>query len=363
MKGRVNAFELKSAVNWASGLADSNAVVPICSTVVLRFQRNRLQVQSTDLTSVATGFVRAKTEDDGGCLAIEAKSLREYLSKVGTKKNTIISIDGGTFTTGGVSVEFSPVEEDSTNLPPILSTWEDIGGLTSCIVNLPRLRLGKVSKFVQGLEGTGTALESIFAEILESGRLRISAADGMKLIRFGPEGDAVVSGLIPSKAVDMMSKMTGSATFVLGDNFARLSTRSNRVDTSLNHNRFPDLDEIIPTENPMVARFNTAQLKEALDTLSVVAEGGYIKLLLPKSNAVHSTAILAYEGSTPCTASLPTRWKYEDFYISFDAKLMLDVLELCEDTVALKLYAHNKPIRIDVDNITMAVMPILPYTP
>ena len=351
MKVTVNAHELRTTVNWAAAFANANAMLPVCSAAVLRAQDGRLLVQSTDLASVATGFVRAEVASEEGCLIIEARALKKYLSKVGRKKGTTLSIDGNVFSAGGVEVSLDAME-DPDELPTTFFGWRDKGECTSCAVDLARLRLGKVARFMQGPDSGRLVLESVLAEILKDGRLRIAAADGFKLVRMGPEGEVAASGLIPSKAITMMSKMKGNATLTLGDNYAGMSIKGGRVDTSLTDGTFPDYEQIIPKAEPMVATLNTAQFRETLETLSAVAEDRFLKMALEDGKAT-----LSQERDTPCTASIPAVWDDDKFDIGFDPRLVLDVLALCGERLELKLYGPNRPMRIDDGEATMVVMP------
>lgn len=380
MKATVSAASLKSAVSWVSKIVHSRATLPILDCLLLSAEDGKITVRATDLSVSLARTVEA-TVTEPGQVCVNAKSLKDYLSKAG-KKNATLTIESKPvllvmLEASGITVTLP--DGNPKEFPQGLSNtiWADSFEFDPKAVDLKQ-----IAKFAdRDQDNNRVVLKCVLAEV-SSGSYKLTTADGFRLVSTNaipldvhPIASDNASYLLLAKAAEMIASLKVKGTLRFGTDYAEFSTDDSTVTSRLDDGKFPDYSQIIPaSDRGTWATFDTQTLAEKLESLAAVADKHTYLTRLELSNGKAMLSANDSDGNVGMT-EMPVDWQDEEgFAIAFNAKYMLDCLVLCGEQTRIMFQADTpniyrtdgsvsrtgsgKPMLIEGSGCLMVVMPM-----
>jgi DNA polymerase-3 subunit beta len=328
VKLRAQRNEFADAIAWATRTVGARVTLPALSGVLLEAVEGRLLCRATDLEVAAEISIPAQI-DAGGRALLPGRLLAQLVARFPDAPVELsgdadrVELRGGraTFHVRGMPVEdFPQLPAPDPELEPGIVRADAFARL-----------VGQVARAASTDEArpvlTGVKLEAA------DGALTAAATDSYRLAMRTVPWEQAVSGesLVPARALQEAAKAaseaggsvslvleTGQVSFLLGDR--RLTTR-------LIEGPFPDVRRLLPEAHETTVVIERAPLIEALQRVSVVAQG--------KAN---SPVTLTFEDSSvdlqtsnqeigDAAEALPARIDGEGLTIAFNPTFLLQGLE------------------------------------
>lgn len=383
MKATVFAKDLKDAVTWTSKVI-GKPLLPILDCVMLSVEEGKITVRATNLSVDLTRTVEA-TVSEPGRVAVNTKSLRNYLGKV-KSKNTTVSlesyIDESTKTKlPWLALEANAIRvtlptQDPSDYPLGLSnaTWHD-----SFVFDPEAVNLKQIAKFADHLDTTRIVLKCVLAEVCKES-YKLTTADGFRLVSTNAipldvhpiASEANASYLLPAKAAELMHSLKSKGVLAFGSrkfengptvDYAQFTTDDSAVTSRLEEGQFPDYNQIIPTSDRGIwAIFNTEELANTLAPFkAMTSRGGNYHYSRPSNFSLSSgklTLSATSEDGDQIESSIAVDWTGEELAIGLDASYVLDCLALCGDKAEIMFEDSSRPITVKGNGCLMVVMPM-----
>ncbi len=369
MKFVVSSSVLQKQLSNISGVIASNPVVPILENFLFEVSDEVLTITASDLQTSIITTVDIEA-DDAGSIAIPAKILLDTLKNLPEQPITF-SFDLETYSIELISENghYKLSGENATDFPkvPVEAEGETIlipanvlaGAVTNTIfaVSTDELRL---------------AMTGIYLDTNNSSTTFV-ATDGHRLVRVRRTditANQASNVIIPRKALNLLkSSLPSSEAEVeisLTEANAFFSYGNIQMICRLIDERFPDYENVIPTNNPSHLTINRTELLRSLKRISIYANKStnQVRLKISGDNLIISAEDLDF--SNEASESLVCEYNGDDLEIGFNAKFLLEMLNnLSSITVRFELSEPNKAgILIPVNNddnedILMLVMPVM----
>ncbi len=320
------------------GIVEKRNTMPILSNVLIEAANGRLNVMATDLEVYIKDSSAANIPEEGS-VTVNARKLFEIVKEMpeetinlSTGKEDRVTIKSGKarFTIMGLSSKdfpsFPSIEESK------LEVFDDA---------LLKELIDKTS-FAVSTDETRFNINGFLLE-REKNKVRMITTDGHRLAFIeknslkNPPAGAKESVLLPRKGVMEIRKLLDER-----DGECRLSVTQKNVlvkkeDTVINmrllEGEFPDYKKVIPTDNDRRVDADKNQLLSSLKRVSVLSADKIkgVKFSFSKSKLVLSS-------SSPdigeATEELDVDYNGEEMEIAFNARYMIDVLEVMEEQTA-----------------------------
>ncbi|NPA49108.1 MAG: DNA polymerase III subunit beta [Thermodesulfobacteria bacterium] len=335
MKLVVEKERLLKVLSRVQAIADKRSSMAILSTVLLRASDEGIELSATDLEIGLRSRVEAEVETPGE-LAIPARKFYEIIKDFPLDYIHLEEENGWLRITspGDEEVFFRLAclpAEDFPSLPEI----EDAD-----LIELEGALLAEmISKtiFCVATEETRFILSGIYVEQPEEEKLlRFVATDGHRLALIdraveGIEDLRLTPGVIvPRKAAQEMKKIAQDhpvVQFGLKDNQAVLALPHLVLTARLIDGQYPDYRAVIPQERENPLRAPRKKLLEALKRISVLSLERYRPVTLNVSQNM-LTLVSQHPDLGEGRERVPVVYEGEDLTLNFNAKYLIDVLEV-----------------------------------
>ena len=369
MKFIVSSSALLKQLSMINGVITTNPVVPILENFLFEISDSKLVVTASDLqTSMITQLeVEAKEE---GNIAVPAKILLETLKNLPEQPVTF-SIDEETY-----SIEISSdngryklAGENATDFPkvPVVTDGYSVnmssGVLASAINN---------SIFATSNDELRPAMTGVLLEMKDTSTTFV-ATDGHRLVRYRREdiaADMDNSVIIPRKALNLLkTTLPGENTNVNVEYNA--SNAYFKFDTismicRLIDERFPDYQNVIPTDNENHMTINRMEILSSLRRIAIYANKTTHQVRLKITGSELQISAEDLDFSNEANERLSCEHDGEDIEIGFNAKFLIEMLNILDSTeITMLLSAPNRAGLIlpkdknDNEDILMLVMPVM----
>lgn len=289
MKLTVLQENLKNAVSLTSHFVSPKAQLPILGNILLKTDKSKLTLSSTNLETSVSTSIGAKVETEGE-ITINGKTLNDVVSNLSSGSIELeiekeqVKITSGTFKSnilGSNSADF-PILPSSVGKDSFKVKKEEL--VTSLSKTL----------FAVSSDETRPILTGILF-VVKSKSLYLVATDGFRLseVKLKSEIDipdfkiiipkAVLNELVKLNEEDIVEisfdKENNQVIFLIGDTI--LSSRIIEGD-------FPDYEKIIPTSSVCVFDINKYEFEKAIKLASIFARdsGNIIKLQIKEKNMI-----------------------------------------------------------------------------
>ncbi len=369
MKFIVSSSYLLKQLSSINGVITTNPVVPILENFLFEITGGTLTVTASDLQTSMITELEVEAKEDGS-IAIPAKILLETLRNLPEQPVTF-SIDESTY-----SIEISSDNgryklsgENATDFPkvPVVSD-----GYT---VNMSSDILGHAINntiFATSNDELRPAMTGVYVNLDESNTTFV-ATDSHRLIRYrrvDVASDQTHNMIIPRKALTLLKATLPQENTNVAMEFnasnAFFDFNNIKMICRLIDERFPDYENVIPTDNTNVMSINRNEFLSSLKRIAIYANKTthQVRLKITGSELMISAEDLDF--SNEANERLACEHEGEDIEIGFNAKFLVEMLGNIESNdVSLQLSAPNRAgillpsEKDDNEDILMLVMPVM----
>ncbi|HOO08653.1 MAG TPA: DNA polymerase III subunit beta [Cyclobacteriaceae bacterium] len=369
MKFIVNSSYLLKQLSHINGVITTNPVVPILENFLFEIEKNILTVTASDLQTSMITEVTVESKEKGS-IAVPARILLDTLKNLPDQPVTF-SIDESTY-----SIEISSDNgryklsgENATDFPKVPSVSNDFSAVLSSDV------LAKAVNntiFATSSDELRPAMTGVYVNLGEKNTTFV-ATDGHRLVRYrrtdikSESGNAII---IPRKALNLLKATLPtentevSIDFNMSNAFFKFGTI--RMICRLIDERFPDYENVIPSQNPIKMTISRTDLLGSLRRIAIYANKTTHQVRLKITGSELQVSAEDLDFSNEANERLSCEHEGEDIEIGFNARFIIEMLSnLDTDQVKLNMSASNKagvilPVDKDKDeDILMLVMPVM----
>jgi DNA polymerase-3 subunit beta len=369
MKFIVNSAYLLKQLSNINGVITTNPVVPILENFLFELDKGSLTVTASDLQTSMITELQVESKERGN-IAVPARILLETLKNLPEQPVTF-SIDESTYSVEIISDNgrYKLSGENATDFPKVPSVSNDFSAEISSEV-LARAINNTI--FATSNDELRPAMTGVYVNLGEKNATFVST-DGHRLVRYrradikSDNGNAII---IPRKALNLLkATLPGENTpvnidFNLSNAFFKFGNI--RMICRLIDERFPDYENVIPTQNPIKMTIGRSEILSALKRISIYANKTTHQVRLKITGSELQISAEDLDFSNEANERLSCEHEGEDIEIGFNAKFLIEMLtNLDADQIKLNMSASNKAGVIfpsDQDkseDILMLVMPVM----
>ena len=367
----VSSSYLLKNLNSISGVITSNPVVPILENVLFEIEGGNLLITASDLQTSVMVELQVESKEDGS-VAIPAKILIETLKNLPEQPVTF-SIDDQNYNIeiNSDNGRYKLAGENSADFPKVPGVNDgyssDINSeiLNSAISN---------TIFSTSTDELRPAMTGVFFKLASNGCTFVST-DGHRLVKYirtDIKGDEVDHDMIlPRKSLNLLKSIlpTDKSSDIKLDfnaSNAYFSFENIKMVCRLIDERYPDYDNVIPSDNSNTVTITKSELLGSLKRISIYANKttNQVRFKITGSEILISAEDLDF--SNEANERISCEHDADDVEIGFNAKFLIEMLSNIEsEKVILKLSEPNRaglliPEDInDNEDITMLVMPVM----
>ena len=367
----VSSSYLLKNLNAISGVITSNPVVPILENVLFEIEGGNLLITASDLQTSVMVELQVESKEDGS-VAIPAKILIETLKNLPEQPVTF-SIDDQNYNIeiNSDNGRYKLAGENSADFPKVPSISDGYSSkinsdvLSSAISN---------TIFSTSTDELRPAMTGVFFKLASAGCTFVST-DGHRLVKYirtDIKGDEVDHDMIlPRKSLNLLKSILPSdSSSVIKLEFnasnAYFSFENIKMVCRLIDERYPDYDNVIPSDNSNNVIISKPEILGSLKRISIYANKttNQVRFKISGSEILISAEDLDF--SNEANERISCDHDGDDIEIGFNAKFLIEMLSNIEsDKVILKLSEPNRaglliPEDInDNEDITMLVMPVM----
>ncbi|MCB9234301.1 MAG: DNA polymerase III subunit beta [Bacteroidia bacterium] len=366
----VSSSELLRALSRVSGVIPSRSVLPIIENFLFEIEKSSLTISTTNLDmSMRT---KLEIENKGGemKIAVPAKILLDILKQLPEQPVTF-SIDEETF---GIQIssetgKYKLSGENGLDFPTIPTPQKTQS------VQMPSNVLWKAinkALFAASTDEDKAALNGIYFNLSPNG-LTFVATDAHRLVRYRRVDITVqepASFIVPQKALNLLkgafSNTDEPVSIDYNDSNAFFQTEEVMLVCRLIDQKYPDYENVIPTDNPnklMVAR------KDLLGTLRRVnifsnKTSHQVRFKISGSDLTISAEDIDF--ANEAKENLKCHYEGSDLEIGFNAALLIDIISNSDtDEIVVELSTPNRAgivlpnVQEEGENLLMLIMPVM----
>lgn len=367
----VSSSYLLKNLNSISGVITSNPVVPILENVLFEIEGGNLLITASDLQTSVMVELQVESKENGS-VAIPAKILIETLKNLPEQPVTF-SIDDQNYNIeiNSDNGRYKLAGENSADFPKVPGVNDGYSSdINSDILN------SAISNtiFSTSTDELRPAMTGVFFKLASTGCTFVST-DGHRLVKYirtDIKGDEVDHDMIlPRKSLNLLKSIlpTDKSSDIKLDfnaSNAYFSFENIKMVCRLIDERYPDYDNVIPSDNSNTVTITKSELLGSLKRISIYANKttNQVRFKISGSEILISAEDLDF--SNEANERISCEHDGDDIEIGFNAKFLIEMLSNIEsEKVMLKLSEPNRaglliPEDInDNEDITMLVMPVM----
>lgn len=369
MKFIVSSAALLKQLSSINGVITTNPVVPILENFLFEITDGLLTVTASDLQTSMITEIEVESKESGS-IAVPARILLDTLKNLPEQPVTF-SIDEETY-----SVEISSdngryklAGENATDFPKVPAVSNDFSVdmstdvLSSAINN---------TIFATSNDELRPAMTGVYINLTDSSTTFV-ATDSHRLIRYrrvdvaSDNGNAII---IPRKALNLLRSTLPSENINVSVEFnvsnAFFKFGNIRMICRLIDERFPDYENVIPTDNQNSMSINRMEFLGSLRRIAIYANKTTHQVRLKITGSELQISAEDLDFANEANERLSCDHDGEDIEIGFNAKFLVEMLgNIDSKEIELRLSAPNKAGLIipkdtdDNEDILMLVMPVM----
>lgn len=369
MKFIVSSSYLLKQLSAINGVITTNPVVPILENFLFEISDGTLTITASDLQTSMITELEVEAKEDGS-IAIPAKILLETLRNLPEQPVTF-SIDADTYSIeiNSDNGRYKLSGENATDFPKIPTVTDGYS------VNMSSGVLAQAINstiYATSNDELRPAMTGVYIKLDETNTTFV-ATDSHRLIRYRRvdiASDMAHSMIIPRKALTLLKATLPSENTNVNLEFnasnAFFSFNNVKMICRLIDERFPDYENVIPSDNENTMNINKAELLSSLKRIAIYANKTthQVRLKITGSELMISAEDLDF--SNEANERLSCEHDGEDIEIGFNAKFLIEMLNnLDAKEITLKLNAPNRagilfPVEKDEnEDILLLVMPVM----
>ena len=371
MKLVVLQENLKNAVNLTSHFTSPKAQLPILGNILLKADKTKLTLSSTNLEISVKTSIGAKIEEEGE-ITVNGKTLNDVISNLSSGSIEIESLQEQIKITSGKfkSNILGSNSADFPNLP------EKLGKNTFSLKRDEFINALSKVLFAVSSDETRPILTGVLF-VFSKKSLKLVATDGFRLSEVKLKSEIKIEDLkiiIPKTVLYEITKISPSGDEI-GDIEVSFDKESNQIiftigDTTLSsriiEGDFPDYEKIIPQASITTVNVDKNELEKSIKLASVFArDSGKIVKLKIKNEELTMTAESSASGNQEMSIEIRREEEEkseEEINIMFNYSFIEDVLKvITDDEVKIIFAADNKASKFldsKSPNFLHIIMPI-----
>jgi len=369
MKFIVNSAYLLKQLSNINGVITTNPVVPILENFLFELEKGALTVTASDLQTSMITELQVESKEKGS-IAVPARILLDTLKNLPEQPVTF-SIDESTYSIEIISDNgrYKLSGENATDFPKVPSVSNDF---TAEISTEVLARAINNTIFATSNDELRPAMTGVFVNLGDKNSTFV-ATDGHRLVRYrraDVKSDNGNSIIIPRKALNLLKATLPAENTEVSLNFnmsnAYFKFGSIKMICRLIDERFPDYDNVIPTQNNIQMSIERTDLLGALKRISIYANKTTHQVRLKITGSELQISAEDLDFSNEANERLSCEHDGEDIEIGFNAKFLIEMLtNMDSDKIKLTMSAPNKagvilPAEKDKsEDILMLVMPVM----
>ncbi len=369
MKFIVNSAYLLKQLSHINGVITTNPVVPILENFLFELEKGALTVTASDLQTSMITELQVESKEKGS-IAVPARILLDTLKNLPEQPVTF-SIDESTYSIEIISDNgrYKLSGENATDFPKVPSVSNDF---TAEISTEVLARAINNTIFATSNDELRPAMTGVYVNLGEKNSTFV-ATDGHRLVRYrradvkSENGSSII---IPRKALNLLKATLPTENTEVSLNFnmsnAYFKFGNIRMICRLIDERFPDYDNVIPTQNNIQMSIERTDLLGALKRISIYANKTTHQVRLKITGSELQISAEDLDFSNEANERLSCEHDGEDIEIGFNAKFLIEMLtNMDSDKIKLTMSAPNKagvilPAEKDQsEDILMLVMPVM----
>ncbi|HET6539622.1 MAG TPA: DNA polymerase III subunit beta [Chryseolinea sp.] len=369
MKFIVNSAYLLKQLSNINGVITTNPVVPILENFLFELEKGALTVTASDLQTSMITELQVESKEKGS-IAVPARILLDTLKNLPEQPVTF-SIDESTYSIEIISDNgrYKLSGENATDFPKVPSVSNDF---TAEISTEVLARAINNTIFATSNDELRPAMTGVFVNLGDKNSTFV-ATDGHRLVRYrraDVKSDNGNSIIIPRKALNLLKATLPAENTEVSLNFnmsnAYFKFGNIKMICRLIDERFPDYDNVIPTQNNIQMSIERTDLLGALKRISIYANKTTHQVRLKITGSELQISAEDLDFSNEANERLSCEHDGEDIEIGFNAKFLIEMLtNMDSDKIKLTMSAPNKagvilPAEKDTsEDILMLVMPVM----
>jgi len=369
MKFIVNSAYLLKQLSNINGVITTNPVVPILENFLFELEKGALTVTASDLQTSMITDLQVESKEKGS-IAVPARILLDTLKNLPEQPVTF-SIDESTYSIEIISDNgrYKLSGENATDFPKVPSVSNDY---TAEISTEVLARAINNTIFATSNDELRPAMTGVYVNLGEKSSTFV-ATDGHRLVRYRRADVTSSNGssiIIPRKALNLLKATLPSENTEVNVSFnmsnAYFKFGNIKMICRLIDERFPDYDNVIPTQNNINMSIERSDLLGALKRISIYANKTTHQVRLKITGSELQISAEDLDFSNEANERLSCEHDGEDIEIGFNAKFLIEMLtNMDSDKIKLTMSAPNKagvilPAEKDSsEDILMLVMPVM----
>ena len=367
----VSSSYLLKNLSSISGVITSNPVVPILENVLFEIENGNLLITASDLQTSVMVELQVESKENGS-VAIPAKILIDTLKNLPEQPVTF-SIDENNYNIeiNSDNGRYKLAGENSADFPKV----PEISDGYSFTVNANTLVLAIGNTiFSTSTDELRPAMTGVFFR-LSSNSCTFVSTDGHRLVKYirtDISGDEVDHDMIiPRKSLNLLKTIIPSddkndINIEFNASNAFFSNDNIKLVCRLIDERYPDYENVIPTDNSNSIEVDKSEILSSLKRISIYANKttNQVRLKVSGSEILISAEDLDF--SNEANERISCEHDGDDIEIGFNAKFLIEILSnIHSDKVIFKLSEPNRAGLVlpedieDEEDLTMLVMPVM----
>lgn len=369
MKFIVSSAALLKELSSINGVITTNPVVPILENFLFEIDKNKLTITASDLQTSMITDLEVESKESGN-IAVPAKILIETLKNLPEQPVTF-SIDTSTY-----SIEISSdnghyklAGENATDFPKVPAVTPDFSVTMSTDVLHKAINN---TIFATSNDELRPAMTGVYMNLSETNSTFVGT-DGHKLIRYRRVDVATTNGntiIVPRKGLNMLKNTLPTENIEVTVDFnvsnAFFHFGNLKMICRLIDERYPDYENVIPSENPIKMTIDRLEMLSSLKRISIYANKTthQVRLKITGSELLISAEDLDF--ANEANERLACEHEGDDIEIGFNSKFLIEMLSNLETKeVELHLSAPNRAGLIipkeqdENEDLLMLVMPVM----
>jgi len=369
MKFIVSSAALLKQLSGINGVITTNPVVPILENFLFEISEGKLTVTASDLQTSMITEMEVESKENGN-IAVPARILLDTLKNLPEQPVTF-SIDEDTY-----SIEISSdngryklAGENATDFPKVPAVSNDFSVEMSTEILLSAINN---SIFATSNDELRPAMTGVYLNLTDTSTTFV-ATDGHRLVRYRRSDVASDNGtaiIIPRKALNLLKATLPSENTVVSLEFsvsnAFFQFGNIRMICRLIDERYPDYDNVIPTDNNNIMTINRMEFLSSLRRIAIYANKTTHQVRLKIAGSELQISAEDLDFANEANERLSCEHNGEDIEIGFNAKFLIEMLgNLESDQVEMHLSEPNRAGLLipkeknDNEDILMLIMPVM----
>jgi DNA polymerase-3 subunit beta len=362
MKLSCNQEKLNKSLNIVNKIIGNKGTLPILNNILLSTDNGRLKLASTDLEIGMTTWIGAKIDNEGS-ITVPAKVMTDFVSTNDDEKIDLVLKDT---TLELISTKYNArIKGIESSEFPLIPEIKNSKLLTLDVKNFQNVI--KKILFACAIDETRPVLTGVLFKVKKS-ELVLAATDSYRLaeatIKLETKADREIDVIVPSRTMLELSRVLSGATksldVYLEENQILFSVDDTQIISRLIEGSFPDYTQIIPKEHNANYKLLTNELSKAIKMASFFARESANNIKLNFSeNSLKVIAVSPQLGDNITTINMEKSG--EDLEIAFNAKFVLDILAVIEES-SVNIEANGKlqPVIIKPEKNTKLLYVVMP---